>query len=113
MSLDPTNDAAVGAETARLSRASFIVGLLALMGGIAYGSAHPDQFFHSYLLAFMFWNGLAVGSLAVLMLQYLTGGAWGIAIRRELEASLGVPLRQSNRLIPKVKSMDRPKPFRS
>ena len=49
--------------------------------------ADPDQFFRSYLLAFVFWNGLALGSLAVLMLQYLTGGAWGIAIRRVLEAA--------------------------
>jgi hypothetical protein len=87
VSLDPSNDPAVAAETARLSRAAFIVGMLALAGGIAYGTSHPDEFFRSYLLGFMFWNGLAVGSLAVLMLQYLTGGAWGISIRRELEAA--------------------------
>ena len=85
--MDAANDSRLSAETARLSRAAFIVGLLALMGGIAYGTAHPAQFFHSYLLAFMLWNGLTVGSLAVLMLQYLTGGAWGISIRRELEAA--------------------------
>src|SRR5262249_52801154 len=87
LSVDAANDSRLSAETARLSRAAFIVGLLALMGGIAYGTAHPAEFFRSYLLAFMFWNGLTVGSLAVLMLQYLTGGAWGISIRRELEAA--------------------------
>ncbi|MGE5413136.1 MAG: hypothetical protein ACM3NW_03105 [Syntrophomonadaceae bacterium] len=87
MSLDPTVDPAVAADAARHSRGMFVVGIVALGGTMAYGSAHPDQFFHSYLLAFMFWNGLAVGSLAVLMLQYLTGGAWGISIRRELEAA--------------------------
>jgi len=87
VSLDPTNDPAVAAEAAKRSRGAFLVGLVALAGVTAYGTAHPDQFFRSYLLAFVFWNGLAVGSLAVLMLQYLTGGAWGIAIRRELEAA--------------------------
>jgi hypothetical protein len=85
--MDPTVDPRVASEATKLSRSMFVVGVVAFCGTAAYGSAHPDQFFHSYLLAFMFWNGLAVGSLAVLMLQYLTGGAWGIAIRRELEAA--------------------------
>ncbi|HKD19983.1 MAG TPA: hypothetical protein VKG23_19180 [Thermoanaerobaculia bacterium] len=87
MSLDPTVDPGVAAEAAKISRGMFVVGVIAFAVTAAYAMAHPDQFFHSYLLAFMFWNGLAVGSLAVLMLQYLTGGAWGIAIRRELEAA--------------------------
>jgi len=80
---DPGLPAAVG----RFAKPSLAVGVVALGAGIAGGLAAPDRFFHSYLLAFVFWNGLALGSLAVLMLQYLTGGAWGIAIRRELEAA--------------------------
>ena len=48
-------------------------------GGVA-------QFFRSYLLAFVFWVGIATGCLAILMLQHLTGGAWGLVIRRVLEA---------------------------
>lgn len=51
----------------------------AMGGGVA-------QFFRSYLLAFVFWTGLTVGALALLMLQHLTGGAWGMVIRRVLEA---------------------------
>jgi hypothetical protein len=46
-----------------------------------------DQFFHSYLVGFIFWIGITLGSLALLMLQHLTGGAWGLVIRRVLEAS--------------------------
>jgi hypothetical protein len=45
------------------------------------------QFFHSYLFAFSFWVGISVGSLALLMLQHLTGGGWGLVIRRVLEAA--------------------------
>lgn len=44
------------------------------------------QFLHSYLFAFSFWAGISVGSLALLMLQHLTGGGWGLVIRRVLEA---------------------------
>ena len=85
--MDATNDPGLIAETGRGSRRAIGVGVAALVGSLAYGMAHPDQFFRSYLLAFLFWNGLAVGALAILMLQYLTAGAWGIAIRRELEAA--------------------------
>jgi hypothetical protein len=45
------------------------------------------QFFRSYLFAFSFWAGVSVGSLALLMLQHLTGGGWGFVIRRILEAA--------------------------
>jgi len=45
------------------------------------------QFFHAYLVGFIFWIGLTIGSLALLMLQHLTGGAWGLIIRRVLEAA--------------------------
>jgi hypothetical protein len=46
-----------------------------------------QQFFHSYLFAFSFWAGISVGSLALLMLQHMTGGGWGLVIRRVLEAA--------------------------
>jgi hypothetical protein len=80
-------DPALSGAVSRFARPALAVGLVALGAGAAGGIADPTQFFRSYLLAFVFWNGLAVGALAVLMLQYLTGGAWGIAIRRELEAA--------------------------
>jgi hypothetical protein len=50
----------------------------------------PDRFFPSYLLAFMFVLGLSLGSLGLLMLQHLTGGNWGIIIRRPLESATRV-----------------------
>jgi hypothetical protein len=45
------------------------------------------QFFHAYLVGFIFWIGITLGSLALLMLQHLTGGVWGLVIRRVLEAA--------------------------
>ncbi len=47
----------------------------------------PEQALRSWLLGFIFWGGIAIGSIGVLMLQYLTGGAWGVVIRRILEAA--------------------------
>jgi len=80
-------DPGLPASASRFARAALIVGALALAACVLGGISRPDHFFRSYLLAFVFWNGLAVGAMSVLMLQYLTGGAWGIAIRRELEAA--------------------------
>jgi hypothetical protein len=48
---------------------------------------NPAQFFRAYLIGWTFWTGIAVGSLALLMLQHLTGGGWGLVIRRVLEAA--------------------------
>lgn len=45
-----------------------------------------EQALRSWLLGFLFWGGIAIGCLGVLMLQYLTGGAWAIVVRRFVEA---------------------------
>jgi hypothetical protein len=48
----------------------------------------PQEFARSYLIALLFWLGLALGALALFMLHNLVGGAWGFMIRRNLEAAL-------------------------
>jgi hypothetical protein len=64
--------------------------LIAMIVGLAltafgYVSQH-DQFYQSYLLGFVFWISLTLGSLMILMIHHLAGGRWGFAIRRLLEA---------------------------
>jgi hypothetical protein len=46
-----------------------------------------EQALRSWLLGFCLWGGIGIGSIGILLLQYLTGGAWGVVIRRILEAS--------------------------
>ena len=46
----------------------------------------PQQFFRSYLFAYLFWFSIGLGCLPVLMLYHLVGGAWGYSIRRILES---------------------------
>ncbi|HWU41474.1 MAG TPA: hypothetical protein VN203_27785, partial [Candidatus Acidoferrum sp.] len=45
----------------------------------------PQQFFRSYLLAYLFWIGITLGCFALIMLYHMVGGIWGYAIRRLLE----------------------------
>ena len=69
-----------------LQRRAYAAGTAGLIAGLVGALVNPSQFFHSYLFAFLFWNGIALGCLSLLMIQHLTGGRWGLAIRRLLEA---------------------------
>lgn len=76
-----------GPEMMKLQRGALILGILALgLCGIA-AVGNPAQFFQSYLFAFLFWAGIPLGCLGILMLHHLTGGGWGIVIRRLLESA--------------------------
>ncbi len=66
---------------------ALVVGLVGVVACVVGAVVNPNQFFHSYLMAFMFWLGVALGSLAVAMMQYLTGGVWAFVMRRSLEAA--------------------------
>jgi len=45
-----------------------------------------DHFLRAWTLGTMLTWGLAVGGLALLMVQYCSGGKWGLLLRRPLEA---------------------------
>ncbi len=49
-------------------------------------TASTEYIFRGWLLGFIFWAGIGIGGLGILHLQYLTGGAWGVVIRRVVEA---------------------------
>jgi hypothetical protein len=70
----------------RFQRPALFVGVAALAACAVGGFFAPAQFFHSYLFAFLFWAGIALGCMAVAMLHHVTGGAWGLPIRRPLES---------------------------
>lgn len=67
------------------SRAA-IVGIAGLILTAIGLFVSPSQFFRSYLWAFLFWFGIALGCLPLLMLYHLVGGAWGFTIRRIIES---------------------------
>jgi hypothetical protein len=70
-----------------LQRRSMMVGLILLgisLIGIIFS---PAQFFRSYLFAYVFWAGIALGCLAITLLHHLSGGRWGAVVRRFLESS--------------------------
>jgi hypothetical protein len=74
---------------ARLQQRGLIVGVVALALGVIGAFMNADQFFRSWLIGFLFVLGLSLGSLGLLMLQYLSGGQWGLVGRRVFEAASG------------------------
>lgn len=72
----------------RFQRTALIVGMTGLVLCLVGLVTASELFFQSYLYAYLFWLGLALGSLFMLMLQHLGGGSWGAMIQRPLEAAV-------------------------
>jgi len=77
-------------------RSALLIGIIGwivflVLFGIIFGATSSEfawkQFFLSYLTGFVFWMLIGFGSVFFLMIQYLTGGRWGILLRRPLEAN--------------------------
>src|SRR5256885_11713990 len=72
----------------RIYQRSLMVGVVFAIGSVILAIMNPDQFYRGYLLGFMCWLGVALGSMAILMIRHLTGGGWGMVIRRILGAAM-------------------------
>jgi len=70
-----------------LRRRSLIIGVAGLFAAGAGALLSPGQFFRSYLLAYLLWLAAALGGLALTMLHHLSGGGWGVVLRRIFEAA--------------------------
>lgn len=75
--------AAIGAWRNRALVAG-VVG--AVLTGIGFATNY-ERAMHSYLVSWLWVVALPLGGLALLMLNHVTRGAWGIMIRRILEAA--------------------------
>ena len=82
-----SRDTATG--IARWQTPSLIVGIVGLAVSAIGLFLDPWRvdFFRSWLTSYLFWFSIAAGCLALLMLQYVTGGEWGLMIRRPLGAA--------------------------
>jgi hypothetical protein len=72
----------------KISQRSLIIGAVFAVISVVLAFIRPDEFYRAYLLGFMCWLGVALGSMAILMIRHLTGGGWGTVIRRILGAAM-------------------------
>ena len=67
----------------RLLVAGAVGALLSALGALL----NTTQFLQSYLMAYFLWLGVTLGCLALGMIHQLSGGAWGVLIRRPIGAA--------------------------
>ncbi|HLL75550.1 MAG TPA: hypothetical protein VK421_09830 [Pyrinomonadaceae bacterium] len=85
----------VPAPVGRVGNMALVVGAVALLAGVAIAAVSSggtlagfgEAFWRPYLVAYVLWAGVAVGSMAIMMLHHLSGGAWGVVLRRLFEAA--------------------------
>jgi hypothetical protein len=76
----------LGEGAARLRRNALVAGGVALALGVVGAFWAPAAFFRGYLLGFLFWLGVALGSLPLMMLHHLSS-------RRRIESPQAPPER--------------------
>jgi hypothetical protein len=85
----------VPASVGRVGNRALVAGAVALIAGVAIAAISSggtlrgfgEAFWRPYLVAYMLWAGVAVGSMAIMMLHHLSGGGWGVVLRRLFEAA--------------------------
>jgi hypothetical protein len=75
-------------ESARWSTGRNVLALAALISIVACIAGYiqdPDRFFRSYLVAFTYVCAIGLGAFFFVMVQFLTGSAWSVTVRRIME----------------------------
>ncbi|MDA0699851.1 MAG: hypothetical protein O3A02_01400 [bacterium] len=71
--------------TARPAAIALAVGVIVLTVGLATTLGRP-ALPGALLMGFVYWIGLSLGGLALLLVNHMAGGSWGAVVRRPLEA---------------------------
>jgi hypothetical protein len=70
-----------------LQRKALIAGAIGTVASLLGLFLNAPVFFRAYLVAWLLVVGVAVGCLAISMLHHLSRGAWGLMVRRPMEAA--------------------------
>lgn len=81
-----SSDELLQSDFSSAQQRAMLIGGIGLAACAAGAYVNGQEFFRSYLIAYMLWLGIALGCTALLMLHHLVGGGWGYVIRRLLES---------------------------
>ena len=71
---------------AGLGGKALVVGVVAAAATALGAFVDAGSFYPAYLVAWLLWFTVAAGCLGLLMMHHLSGGRWGLVLRRPLEA---------------------------
>ncbi len=77
----------IGSELDGMRRKAWVVGVVVLIACAVGGAFDPPAFFRAYLFSYLYWAGLPLGALAILMVHHLDNGRWGFVVQRLLESA--------------------------
>ncbi len=63
------------------------VGIAGAVATAAGAFVDAERFYPAYLVAWLLWYTVATGCLGLLLLHHLSGGRWGLVLRRPMEAA--------------------------
>jgi len=109
-SLTQTADVAIP-ELKGLQDRLLLVGAVGAVLSLAGGFFDTTRFLQSYLMAYMLWLGVTLGCLALGMVHQLSGGAWGVVIRRPIGAASRVLPLMTVLFLPIALGMNRMYPW--
>jgi hypothetical protein len=95
----------LSARIGRWQRNSLLAGSAGVLLAIVAFLLDREQFLRSYLFAYLYWTGMALGCLAILLMHHVVGGKWGMPIRRLCEAGARTLPFMAILLIPILLSM--------
>ena len=61
------------ADFDRVRQRALVIGIVGLALCAIGWFVNPEQFYRSYLVGFLFWNGVALGCMAIAFLHQLSG----------------------------------------
>jgi hypothetical protein len=83
---NPMDEGALRTRLDIIQARAWVVAGVGLVVSFAGCLIWPGTFLPSYLVAYVFWVGIALGCLGLTMLHHLVGGSWGLVVRRPMEA---------------------------
>lgn len=69
-------------EESKIPRALFGIGAVGLIASLVGYFLDAEQFYFSYLVSFVFFTGIGLGSLILVMIHHITRSSWGTVLRR-------------------------------
>jgi hypothetical protein len=76
----------VSVQIGQWQHKALLVGIAGLLLSLTGFILDRDQFLRSYLYAYLYATGMALGCMGILLLHHVVGGKWGMVIRRICEA---------------------------
>jgi hypothetical protein len=80
------DELAMPASLRALGGRALVIGVVAALATAVGAVVDAEHFFPAYLVGWLLWFTVAAGCLGLLLLHHLSGGRWGIVLRRPMEA---------------------------